>query len=183
MTSFYTVTQSNWIVGEIVDFIPPQKWHKVKSNSMYSEEDVLNETRDLYPNGLSMHGLQYLLEHRGYLNYDNRAWVHYETIIENNFELILQWLFPNMPSRFESIFGCLNIKDALKFKTEYRPSNCNICKVEVNDFLVADMNYLGVGFVFGGTLNIAKKYWNGERTVDPFMEVVMKLPVKVLEVM
>lgn len=89
--------------------------------------------------------------------------------------------FPNRKSRFECSFACLTIEDALKIRVEQFDNVGKIYKVSCDKFSIADMNLLRQGGSIIGIQIMAEKYWSGIESQNPFLEVLMETPIKIIE--
>lgn len=147
----------------------------------FTQKEAVEKIKELFPNGISNHGKQYLHDKYNYVNdADNNSYISYLHIIEITFELIRQISFKDKPSRFESLFGCETIEEAIKFRTEKGNQSNKIYKVSTDSFFKADMNLLYTATIPGNIL-IAEKYWRGESSKNPFWEILMKAPINILE--
>ncbi|UQV22745.1 DUF2441 domain-containing protein [Vibrio sp. J383] len=151
--------------------------------TIYQVEDVCSalETRNrlaqLYPEGLSRHGVKYLtdctvlFDHVG-APMDVAPFSH---MIESVFELVRQKEFPNRPSRMQSIYAWVNIEDAVEFSGGQVPTY----EVEPDHAFIADQTYLTLGACVAGSYELARKYWEGEQSNNPKLEALIPLPVVV----
>jgi hypothetical protein len=104
-------------------------------------------------------------------------------MIEWTFELIRRVNFKELPSRFESVFGCETLEQARIFKIKRRNGSGNIYKVLAEKSFKADMNYLYLGPSILGNQVLAEKYWKSQATENPFWEILMTGDVEVKEKM
>jgi hypothetical protein len=148
---------------------------------LFTQDDAKNLIDNLYPNGISQHGRQYLFDKYVWLydQYQN-SYVSYLQILEITFELVRLWRHTDKPSRFTSLFGCLTFEDALKLKTERFTNSGDIYKVSTDNYFKADMNLLLTATIPGNIL-MAEKYWTGQQGPNPFWEILMNAPVKIIE--
>jgi hypothetical protein len=150
---------------------------------LFSEKEVIDKINDLYPNGISRHGIQYMSEKFEFPKWNGKDYVHHIPMIEWTFELIRRVNFKELPSRFESVFGCETLEQARIFKIKRRNGSGNIYKVLAEKSFKADMNYLYLGPSILGNQVLAEKYWKSQATENPFWEILMTGDVEVKEKM
>lgn len=92
---------------------------------------------DWFPNGVSEHGESYLLRPAPATLLD--------PIVELACELVRRADFPDLPSRFTSVFGCATLEDAQTFRSQFGPPGAPIFEVETNCMpLRVDMRCLDI---------------------------------------
>ena len=181
MPEFFTVARNDITAKDTLDLYRRDNSPIFEVTDLFTQDDAKNLIDTLYPNGISNHGKQYLYDKYNWIN-DNKqnSYVSYLHIIEITFELVRLWKFPNKPSRFTSMFGCLTIEDAHRFKIEKCNNIGTIYKVATDSFFKADMHLLLTATIPGNII-IAERYWTGQQGANPFWEVLMTAPVKILE--
>lgn len=145
--------------------------------------------RDFFPNGISMAGYAYLMPtHKDSV-------ILFESIAETIFEYVRRIYFNEKPSRYQSIFACETMEDV---KNWDRYFNCNgnfiVKKLEFESCFKGDIAWRdhalvvsdGNGNVCNGfntalLYSCAKQYWSGVISPNPRLELVIPLPVLVLE--
>ena len=180
MHEFYTVAINDISnLGEL-NLFDSKNFMIYKTDGFFSDVEAREKIAELYPNGISHHGRQYLHDQYHYV-YDekNTAFINHHAMIEITFELVRQAKFKDKPSRFESTFGCETLEEALKFRAERRNSNCKIYKVSTDSYFKADMSLLSMGTIPGNMI-LAEKYWSGKSSLNPFWEILLSAPVKIL---
>lgn len=160
--SFYTVDRAQSLIeGTIIDLSREDAFKNPfwTLDGFFSQNDLEAHLQKIYPDGLSHHGWRYLKQRH--------------TQGQNS-------SFSHKPSRLQSLFACLSLEDAETFKSTYGRPEDIIYEVQGEISHTADMKLtqLGVQNIAGAYL--AHRYWNGESTENPFKEVILKLPVKVL---
>ncbi len=173
MKEFYHVARAD--ISELDKLELYNKELNIELPGYYSNREFLNKKNELFPEGLSSHGNQYLG------NYYDPDEVNNEFLIEFGIELIRRLKYPNLPSRYQSIFGCLNIDDALTIKNNQFRGEGDIYIVSCNSYFVADMGLLNQSRSILGLEIIGNKYWSGNVSSNPFYEVLMKPPVRIIE--
>ncbi len=106
-------------------------------------------------------------------------------IINLIFELVRKSEFPDRPSRFQSMFVWKSLDEAVSFKNEqkdYHGSKMSIYKVSALNFFEADMMLLRSGANLPDILNFACRYWSGEKSQNPKMEILAGYPIEVIGV-
>ncbi len=180
MHEFYTVSRkdiSNLKELTLFDSSPDEIY---EVTNLFTQNEAKHKIKELFPNGISSHGKQYLHDKYNYIYDANKtSYVSYLHIIEITFELVRQIKFKDKLSRFESIFGWETIEEAIKFRLEKGKPTDKIYKVSTKSFVKADMNLLYTATIPGNII-IAEKYWNGESSQNPCWEILMTAPVKIL---
>lgn len=186
MHKFYTVDRSgNLRPGMPIllrtDYSQENIW-TVKG--VYNEKDVISRINELYPNGLSEHGVLYLIR-QGLVIFDNGSRqplpiTHTTPMIEAIFELVRRSEFPHLPSRMQSMFAWCDLQDALTFRDSCAVPH-KIYRVKSEHTFVADQNLLYLGGSVIGSYELARKYWSGETSRNAKLEAVIPLPAIVGE--
>lgn len=182
MAVFVTVDRcGNLNSGKQLELITDlSKTHKISIPGMISNDQLLESFRRYYPSGISLHGESYLFgfpsfaEHSG-----NKEFVHVSPMIEAIFEQVRRADFPTLPSRFVSMFAWQDLENAYKFKSNYHNQDANIFEVESEEYFLGDMSLLTIGGQVMNSFELAYKYWSGGRTDNPFIEVLLPLPVSI----
>lgn len=149
----------------------------------YTENEAKSKLKELYPNGISKHGIQYLSEKFDFLKSNGKDYVPHMSMIELTFEFVRKTKFPDKPSRFTSVFGCESYEMAKKFRKEYRYDQGKIYKVLAEKCTRLDMRFLSIGLSILGTQIMAEKYWSGKSSKKPFWEVLMTGRIEIIEKM
>lgn len=138
--------------------------------------DLLKYYKKNYKEGLSKHGIRYLLTDL------NRNIKDCSCEIELFAESFRRGLNKNLPSRFQSFYSVYNLEDVENFITyQGGGDNCIVYDIEVDEVNVfkADMHLLNLG---GSNLEAEyniNRYWNGEGSQNPFWEFLIKPPFKI----
>lgn len=147
----------------------------------------------MFPQGFSQHGLHYINEGFQH-NSGNKAEFY---VLEYELELIRRCFFPERPSRYQSLFACMDFEQLKKW-LYIADSQSIVWELEVNDNAVTELDSsllipaLGYKSDDSGikTLHFSPEssfvksysYWAGERSVNPCNELVISLsqyPVRV----
>ncbi|MDD1685596.1 DUF2441 domain-containing protein [Methanoregula sp.] len=175
---------------------------------LFEKNDLIRLINDLYPNGLTEHGKKYLLEqgliikglvfeYKSLIKSDQitgleignqicniprgpAQFIHNIPIIELTFELIRRMEFPQLPSRFQSIFGWSTLNEAKAFRETHGNGESDIYSVKCEECIKVDMNLLLMGGSPIGSIILARKYWSGEAGNNPRWEILMKPPVYII---
>lgn len=158
------------------------------------------EVARMFPNGISPHGLRYLstvcvrLFEAPFFNFGAISGELSSVLIEQTLELVRRADFPNMPSRFQSVF-CVDDPSDLDAWPEITATGGTLFEITPeNPSKVArlDASFLKGGFteIVGNMgvdecysipmcVTIAYRYWSGERSESPKPEVLVELPATV----
>jgi len=152
----------------------------ISSEGIHSCEEFIKYKTELFPSGISRHG-QFYLDKVFLSTGPNLSHTPNELILETTFDLVRQLKFPDIPSRFTSVFGCLTLEDALIIKSQTFQNQGVIYRVACENYFIADMNLLRQVATVIGLQLVAEKYWSGQSSNNPFLEVLMACPVIILE--
>lgn len=133
--------------------------------------------RDLFPEGLSLHGWGYLaapIEKRS--DEISRQWMLTEPAIELIFEYVRQSHYPDSPSRFQSYFG---FEDIARVQTFAAPGT-RIVKLRAMHYQKADMNLLQIIPPLATSSLVAHWYWTGRASQKPDWEYLLIPPVEIV---
>jgi hypothetical protein len=135
-------------------------------------EEFSAHLRGLYPDGLSVHGWEYLMRDLLTQIPGERVWATYESALEMIFESVRMSAFANAPSRFQSYFAWETIEAATEFSDDFP-----IYEVESETRFRADQAWLRLGYQGAMTLLFAHRYWSGAPSVTPKWEILLSPPV------
>lgn len=153
----------------------------------------LENTFIKFENAFSRHGIKYLSQN--FLNTDDYGSYLWEFALE----YIRLLNYPSLPSRFQSIFACRNLEEINYWKTLFEEqgfSNVKTFKISSNDedCFVGDANWFNSKGLYENIqtsnfenvswatyLYYSNKYWSGEFTHNPHVEVLVKLPCTINE--
>lgn len=182
MKEYYHVSYIELFEGQILNLNSSQYKVDYEEKGLYSDNEVKLMIIELFPNGISHHGLTYLTPNFTFPLIESKNYIEYVTMIECTFEYMRRLKFVHLPSRFESVFACKNIEDAIKLKENYRKTNhAKIYKITSEISFEADMNFLKMGRCILSNFTIAEKYWSGKKSENPFNEILLKENVRVIE--
>ncbi len=178
MAKFFHVTRTDLTL--INKFKLGQFENSIEAENLYSSNEFKNFNKAQFPDGISKHGEIFLLNPYQATG-PNQGFTNNDFLIEITFELVRKLKFPQRNSRFTVSFGCLNLEDARQLKATTFDGDGEIYEVECNNFFKADMSYLRQGGSIIGMEIMAEKYWSGNSSKNPFWEILMECPVKVLK--
>ena len=151
------------------------------------EENVkLQNVFDLYNNSFSNHGINYLNDYSD------------ASIYELCLEFIRINYFPHFPSRLQCVFGTKTLEDAKKWMNilpNQSTSPMKIYKIECEKAYEFDASWItyppsipNKDYNFNPRsiakiLELCYKYWSQEKTSNPLLELLIKLPAKVIKVL
>ena len=182
MASFYSVDRKGFLSSCIGNQVPLFNHEHIKNEWAKTPfiDDVppLNEFLDLFSNGLSSHGFMYFIN---FISDENKTQSMLNNqCIEQFYEAIRQAHYPEKMSRLTATFGVKSIDQANKLaSTQGFADNQGIYELESKNFFEADMNLLFMphnGFMASYH---AHKYWRGELSDNPNIEVLMESPIVV----
>ena len=187
MTKFYTLDRSGTLSeNQIVNLVNISTDSLlVEIKNLLNRESIVSRGNELFPEGISRHGEQYLLLKKLIVNNPNGLpsdLTPTNPMIEIIFELVRKSMFPHLPSRMQSIFCWQTLDDLKKFTNDLGfPDNrrLNVFEVETDNFFIGDMKLLYLGGQGIHAMSLACMYWSGERTLNPHLEVLVPLPVQV----
>ncbi|MDM2993412.1 MULTISPECIES: DUF2441 domain-containing protein [unclassified Citrobacter] len=146
---------------------------------MYALSDLESMLAAQYPSGISVHGMRYLLNNENYL-YDNgspTAYVTYSPAVEIIFDNFRRAHFPERPSRFQCAFGCESPDEALRF---FGDTSLPVFEISTTKkVFIADETFLKIGPNHLATLALAKKYWSGDVSTTPRLEVMIECEAQI----
>lgn len=181
LTKFYTVDRTCSINESstfelIKNYREDQMW---TIEDLYDKKDVIARIEQLYPTGISTHGVQYLITGGIVIFKEGTrsplSITYTQPMIEAIFELIRRNEFPALPSRMQSMFAWCNLEDAKDFNESCGNENF-IFEVESDKAFIADQNLLFLGASVIGAYELAHKYWSGGRSSNYKPEAVIPLP-------
>lgn len=149
-------------------------------HGVFNKSDLIARIQALYPEGLSRHGIQYLIEYFLIIQ-DSQTGQSLrlcpsEPVIEAIFEQVRKEEFSHCPSRMQSMFAWTNLNDAYEFKSSEEDT---IYQIESDKAFIADMNLLYLGGSILGAYEYARRYWAGETSNAPKLEAIIPLPVTI----
>jgi len=127
----------------------------------------------MFPDGVSVFGERYLLRSKS----DPRS---SEPAIEFIFEYVRRANFPERPSRFQSVFGFESLVQVTEFRSRFGGGQGVIWELESEEYFRADMNLLRLETSILLCSYLANEYWAGKPDKDPFWEILLVPPVRVL---
>ena len=154
------------------------------SNPVYAyvpfqtDRQIRQRIQELYSDGLSPHGIQYLF---GELEFPD-GYASVSPVLELIWESVRRESFPERPSRYRSYYGVRTLDAAVAFREKSNSSTCSIYKLSSDHYFEADMNLLSFSKCSMSTLDMAHRYWSGEISSQPQVEILLSGKVAVLEV-
>jgi hypothetical protein len=141
-------------------------------------EEISAHLVDLFPDGLSLHGWDYLTRHRSDTDVSTGK-VPQDTSVELVLEFIRRSKFPDHHSRLQSYFAFSDIGQARAFSQN--SGGKPIYRLSADRVLRLDWNWLRFGRQAAFNTYAASKYWSGAATASPNWEYLLAPPVRVLE--
>ncbi len=143
-------------------------------------KELSDHVNELFPDGVSPHGSQYLLSPPG--PGERNALT---SRIEGYTEAVRRAHYPDRPSRFVSMFGSKTLEEALVFRQGFGAPTHPIYEVECERWFEADMHLLESGESILMQSHYAHCYWAQRPGAPlpcrpPLWEVLLPLPLTVL---
>ncbi|WP_104472848.1 DUF2441 domain-containing protein [Acinetobacter indicus] len=183
MAKLYTVDRrgalhTDYVMELIKDF---NNFEICKIADLCDRSESISRLEKMFPDGISNHGKQYLIDSWLILerNGIRTNYAPVEPLMEAVLELVRRSEFPNLPSRMSSMFCWESLDCANNFITSNRLTNVNIYEIEAKDYFVGDMSIIFLGGQLVHSLELARKYWAGEKGPKPILEAVVPLPIKI----
>lgn len=137
--------------------------------------------RDFFIGGISKAGEIYVK------SFDKANEMHTLSIIETIFEYVRSLYFNDKPSRFQSVFACETMEDVESWAEYFKcVGELKIRRIEFHNYCKCDAMWRDICrledyFVPSVVYYCAKQYWSGAISPNPRLELVIPLPVLVLE--
>ncbi len=154
MKTFYTVDRNNSLYkNQIID--------------IYTHHyQVPYQVPYLFHKNMSYHGFNFLNINLYINNYDTYS-------IEIIAEYLRRQKYPNLPSRFQSLYAVDNLSNANDFNIDFFNGKGKIWEVCTNNlFFKGDMNLLNLKYDLSD-------YWAGKKSNNPFWEYLLTSPITV----
>ena len=86
----------------------------------FEADDLRTHVAELFPDGLSQHGWQYMVERHDFIRPTNSdaLFVNHNMVVELVFEYVRRAVFPSRGSRFQSFFAWESLEMARAFRKE-----------------------------------------------------------------
>jgi hypothetical protein len=145
----------------------------------FEANDLRTHVAELFPDGLSLHGWQYMVERHDFIRPTNSdaLFVNHNMVVELVFEYVRRAVFPSRRSRFQSFFGWESIEMARAFRKEGQA----LYRVESSSIFRADQSWLTLGVQNAIASLSAHRYWSGAPSGTPRWEILLAPPVRVME--
>lgn len=183
MNEFFHVSSTDISVGSTFNLMSIDDFKETLSaDGYYTPGEFQERLRIDYPHGITKHGQTYLFSRYPLHKNENGAeFVVYTPMIETTFEMVRQGYYSSEPSRFTSVFGVGTIDEAHTLISTRFGGKGTIFRVSCDRFWKKDMNLVIGSGNFAGNMILARKYWEGKSSSNPFWEILMAPPVKVIE--
>lgn len=134
------------------------------------QPDIMKTLSELYPDGLSYHGLRYAIT--------SFKGLHTDTSTEQIFELYRQMHFPHLPSRFQSFFCFNSLQNAIEFSKLNGKSTIYKVEVDHKNYHIGDMKLLKGDTILQCHKN-ALDYWSSKLDKNSIVEVLILPPIHI----
>lgn len=138
--------------------------------------ELASHVKEMYPSGLSHHGLGYLLG-----TYRDAPVGDVE--LEMLFDLVRRLRYPEAPSRYQCIFAVESLDAAMKMAEKLKANTPRVFKLQSDNAFRADMRLLNSDNSPLGKYYLADLYWAGKTPADgtPTWEWLVPCPVVIGE--
>jgi hypothetical protein len=145
----------------------------------FEADDLRAHVAELFPDGLSLHGWQYMVERHDVIRPtdSNALFVNHNMVVELVFEYVRRAVFPSRRSRFQSFFAWESLEMARVFRKEGQV----LYRVESSSTFRADQSWLTLGVQNATASLSAHRYWSGAPSGTPRWEILLAPPVRVME--
>src|SRR5262249_26074492 len=109
----------------------------------FEADDLRTHVAELFPDGLSLHGWQFMVERHDFIRPTNSdaLFVTHNMVVELVFEYVRRAVFPSRGSRFQSFFAWESLQMARAFRKEGQA----LYRVESSSIFRADQSWLTLG--------------------------------------
>src|SRR5262245_15694032 len=124
----------------------------------FEADDLRTHVGELFPDGLSLHGWQYMVERHDFIRPTNSdaLFVNHNMVVELVFEYVRRAVFPSRRSRFQSFFAWESLEMARAFRKEGQA----LYRVESSYIFRADQSWLTLGVQNAIASLSAHRYWS-----------------------
>lgn len=141
-------------------------------DSEIKHADIAAHVKEMYPDGLSFHGLGYLLG-----TYRDSPVVDVE--LEMFFDLVRRLRYPDAPSRYQCIFAVDSLDAAMRMAEKLNAQAPRVFKLQSEKAIRVDMRLLRSDNLPLAKYYLADLYWAGKTPADgaPIWEWLVPCPV------
>lgn len=138
--------------------------------------ELASHVKEMYPGGLSHHGLGYLLG----INIDAPA---SDVDLEMLFDLVRRLRYPAAPSRYQCIFAVDSLDAAMRMAEKLNAQTPRVFKLQSEKAIQVDMRLLNSNNSPLAKYYLADLYWAGKTPADgaPMWEWLVPCPVVIGE--
>jgi hypothetical protein len=145
-----------------------------------SMNDVQSHLARLFPDGLSLHGWDYMTRNTKITpGSDGQHYVEYSNALEIFIEYVRRASFPGLHSRLQSYFAFTSAEEARNFSA--KNGSKPVYKLHAERVFRYDQKWLRLGHQSAYTSYAAEQYWSGSATPEPTWEYLLAAPVSVME--
>jgi hypothetical protein len=145
----------------------------------FEAEDLRAHVAELFPEGLSLHGWQYMVERHDFIRPTNSdaLFVNHNMVVELVFEYVRRAVLPLRRSRFQSFFAW----ESLEMARACRKEGQALYRVEPSSIFRADQSWLTIGAQNAIASLCGHRYWSGAPSDTPRWEILLAPPVRIME--
>lgn len=180
---FFTLDQTGSLrPGQVLlpdpDFVS-RRFYPVSEH--YDRADLETFARGLFPDGLSEHGKNYLLDELIVVSgpHGPEPVVPNTPAVELVAGLVRRLSFPERPSRMACVFAWSTLEEAQRFQSSHGLPTSAIYRVSCAVSSRHDMSLLYLGGTILGSWLFATRYWSGEAGPAPLWKNLLVPPVEV----
>src|SRR5262249_43501517 len=145
----------------------------------FEADDLRAHVAELFPDGLSLHGWQFMVERHDFIRPTNSdaLFVNHNMVVELVFEYVRRAVFPSRRSRFQSFFRW----KPLKRETAFPKGGQALYGVKSNPIFRADQSWLPLGAKTAMAPLPAHRFWSGAPSAPPGGKFLLAPPVRIME--
>ena len=147
------------------------------NTGLFTSRDIESHIRELFPDGLSAHGWQYMADRVINPVLNGQQYTPCNHAIEILFENVRRANFSQRPSRFQSVFGFETAEAAAAFNT----GGWSTFLLEAKKSIRLDQTWLRISEQSSIASYSAHKYWSGESSPNPQWELLLAPPVRIVD--
>jgi hypothetical protein len=155
-------------VGGVLDLFDecPLDASFVAVEAFITPEQLHAHLTELFPDGLSLHGWDYMTRQTDFISSGNQNYSNYEVTLELVLEYVRRAAFPKVSSRLQCYFAFGSLEQAQTFKAA-QARELNIYRLAADVVLTLDQRWLRLGNQNAIGSYSAHKYWSGAAATNP----------------
>ena len=142
----------------------------------FEADDLRAHVAELFPDGLSLHGWQYMVERHDFIR-PTKLFVNHNMVVELVFEYVRRAVFPSRRSRFQSFFAW----ESLEMAKASRKEGQALYRVDSSSVFRADQSWMTIGVQNTIASLCGHRYWSGAPSGTPRWETLLAPPIRIME--